>query len=379
MIQRLNHNPIARLNIASHEKTQHNRWKIRPLWLMPLLLIATIPTWLYIDQTRDVVLVMMLLVNLGASMLMTVYTASFVHEIMRRLRFLPDDGDGNNDLLMLSNIDAKTYVGGIWWTTVRRLWPNYLLLAVPRIGLAYGLAQYLHIVHLNPNPLSEISPAYPLFNPAFQYASSHDFSLIRLQPNLDTVIIGGIVLVMLSFFETGFSTALITLATMFTDRSKLRTSLLAIVLRLVIGVGVAQVMLVMRPINQAWFREFACCGCGSAACSQADPDSRRDTQFRPALRALETGQVTLSVLSDGGALLGANIMRPFGEASIYGQEWGNVRVGNVYEYQMTRNTNLLFVLRNVLSAGLGVIMYGMLTWGILRLTRLFAYVRGFGR
>lgn len=379
MIHRLNHNPIARLNIASHEKTHHNKWKIRPLWLMPLLLVSTIPTWLYIDRTREFVLAMLLLVNLGAAMLMTVYTASFVHEIMRRLRFLPDDGDGINDLLMLSKIDAKTYVQGVWWTTVRRLWPDYLLLAVPRIGLAYGLAQYLHMVlfYIPTPPFTQINTIYPLFNPAFQYISYSDFAA-PLQPNFDTVVIGGIALVILSFFEAGFATALVTLAAMFTPRSKLRTSLLAIVFRLVIVVAVAQAIRVMRPINQAWYIEIACCGCGSAACSEADPASTRDVQFRTALRALETGQVTLTILSDGGALLGANIMRPFGEASIYGRDWGYVRVGQTYQFQMTRNTNVPFVLRNILSAGLGVIMYLVLTWGLLRLTRLFAYMRGFG-
>lgn len=379
MIKRLNHNPIVRLNITPHGKTQTNNWKIHPIWLMPLLLIATIPTWLYIGQTREIVLVMMLLVNLGAAMFMLVYTASFVHEIMRRLRFLADDGDGSNDLLMLSNIDAKTYVRGVWWTTVRRMWPNYLLLVVPRIGLAYGLAQYLHmvLVYIPLHPFQQINVIYPLFNPAFQYTS---FVLppLHLQPNLDTVVIAGIVLVMLSFFETGFATALVTLGAMFTAWSKLRTSLMAIVLRLGVMVGVAQAILVMRPLNATWYREIACCGCGSTACSEADPSSRRDTQFHAALRVLETGQVTLSILSDGGALLGANIMRPFGEGSIYGRDWGNVRVGKTYEFQMTRNNNLPFVLRNVLSAGLGVIMYVILTWGLLRLARLFAYIRGFG-
>lgn len=380
MIQRLNQNPIVRLNIALHGRTQRHNWIIRLLWLTPLLLVATIPLWLYMDRTREDVLLMMLLVNLGAALLMLIYSASFVHDIMRRLRFLSENGEGdNNDLLMLSNIGAKTYVEGLWWITVRRVWVDYALLSLPRIGLAYGLAQYLHLVYLQfpLPPFTQINAVYPLFTPAFQYISYGDFAL-RLLPNFDTVVIAGSLLMILALFEAGFSTALVTLAAMFIARHKTRSILLAIMLRLFIVVGVAQAIVAMTPTNRAWHREFACCGCGSTACSAADPDSTQDVQFRAALRALEAGQVTLSILSDGGALLAANIMRPFGEGSVYGLEYRYVGIDDNYGYQMTRYSNVPFVVRNIASAGLGIIMYIVLTWGLMRLTRLAAYKRGFG-
>lgn len=383
MLQRLNNNPIVRLNIASRERTQHNTWKTRLLWLTPLLLVALIPSWLYVDQTREDVLILMLLVMFGASLGMTIYTAALVYEITRRLRFL----SGDNDLLMLSNISPKTYVEGVWWTAFRYVWKEYVLLALPRIGLAYGLAQYLHTANLpsifltSPSSrLLQIAGIYPVYSPAFQYIS-HNGAYVSLNPYFDTVLIGSIVLMGLSIFEAGFFTALITLAALTAFSNKSHITVAAIVFRTILMIGVAQVIMTMNPTNHSWRWEIFCCCCGSCGgndCNGVETDLIRGCQFRSALRVLETGQVTLSVLSDGGVLLAANIMRPLGEGSGFGKLWKAFRVGQDYDYRLVLDTNLLFVLRNVLSAILGVIMYVILTWGILRLTRLAAFIRGYG-
>ncbi len=83
------------------------------------------------------------------------------------------------------------------------------------------------------------------------------------------------------------------------------------------------------------------------------------TATRTLLRIKETTQLAFSPFIDAGSLIAANIMRPIGEGTQFGisyEQFGS-------EWKPVYRGNLLFVLRNLVAAVLGLVTDLARTWG----------------
>jgi hypothetical protein len=268
------------------------------------------------------------------------------------------------DVLVVSGIDERRIVWGKWWAIVRELWPHYLLLALPRIGIAYATMDYLNFY-----PSWIDSSITPLTRP-FYYMSFENSSYgtpIAYDAAWSQVIIAVGVLLVIGLAELTLVAAIGLWAAFSVQRSQpLRPIIGGIARFALIPVAVGAVMMTdhvgwwfYAPIWKTFgpvgmrdeFVGMVYYGVPDRWCLQPPTTEWMETCHwarweQGRRRVFETVQTAFFALGDGGILLAANILRPIASAG--------------------------FVVRNIFSAILGLGLYAPLTWGFLRLAQAMA-------
>lgn len=201
-IERTPPHPIARLESAQHERHfARTRLPRRVLlWLIypPALLLAALPLVVYITPATWPVMLVLLAVLVPVQFVVALRTLLLATDAIHRERAV-----GQWDLLLLSGVTARDLVLGKWWAVLGVVYPEWLLTAFLRLGIAVGLAQLLHTCFTHPH----VDTSCHLFvDTAFMYLGN--LSHIHLMPGLVKVGLAAGLLLVLSLLEAALLTAL---------------------------------------------------------------------------------------------------------------------------------------------------------------------------
>ncbi len=119
--------------------TRLGRW-LNLIGYTGLLLIATVPLFMYMGSQHPFRLFVLAVIILGYYALVILRTAAVIVEAT------VGAAQQQLELLMLTGMSAQQIVMGKWWALMRVLYPLWLIATIPKLGLAYGFAQYLHQV-----------------------------------------------------------------------------------------------------------------------------------------------------------------------------------------------------------------------------------------
>ena len=204
-----------------------------------------------------------------------------------------------------------------WWMLVRRTLKWHLLLIPPKMGLALGFVEWLH--------LGAYQSTATILRP-FHYSSPQ---IPLAYPQWETVTLSIVVLILFTVSECGFISAI----SMLTSRpSKV------VALRLLIALSIVGLMSQYQATIPS-----RCCYY-----------MRNYQQKLTAIRIDETIETGFLTTTGMGVLLSANIMRPY--------ELSFIR----YDHQLIAyRDNRPFVARQIVAGMLGLLLYAGTTWIVL--------------
>lgn len=353
------HNPLTDYERLFLRRTRFFAWKrIRYALFLLAMAVSLTPLWLYLDTNQTGLLLVMVAVIYLAHVMVEMRTMLLaIHSITREQRA------GTWDLLILTGIDARRIVWGKWWGVVRHVWKDHALMALPRVGLAFGIAQYL----LRFPPASMYQP-FPWGTP-FAYVSCLP-NCSNINPQLTTTLIGALLILIFSAVEAGLMGAIgIALACCSRHYHVLQV-LAGTAVRIVITV-VAILVIEVGRVNWQHLLVIHCSLSPSCAWHGAGIPSDEASYYelnsirRTVLRIKDTAQLSVSPLTDAGTSLSANVMRPFGDGTMFGKDIRLIKG----EWVILSHSNLLFVLRNLVAAILGLTLYALIIVGVLRLAQ----------
>jgi hypothetical protein len=367
MLARFTDNPIARTEWTYLSRQENVRWRLTYLLLFVLALIAAItPLWLYMDLFQSAALLIMAVIIYLAHIIVGMRTLLLASDSIPRERRC-----GTWDNLILTGVDARQIMWGKWWAVVRHVWKDHALMALPRLGLAFGLAQYLYVMPLDIPYVVSSYLRCPLIVP-FCYASRSGPP--TLNPELWTVLIAIGAAVLYSVFEVGLLSALGLFSALLAQKWML---IFAVSGRIIITLLAVVLLVLVGNIRLEGLIELHCGLSATIDCSWDEqhklivpsytPENADEFGFasRTLRRIRDTLQVAVSPFIEGGNLMVANIMRPPANVASFGDSliWVNG------EWIVLYPTNLLFVLRNLVAALLGLVLYALIIGGILRLVQ----------
>jgi hypothetical protein len=337
------------------------------LLFVPFLLIAAIPSQIYIDgdQQRTIALMTLAIHALGVVVgLRTLFLA---------VNLMGEDSRAEQwELLILTPQDARRLVIGKLIVCFRAVWWSHALLAMARLGLAAGYAQILHTYYW---PISLFNPGTPWLErigikvicPVGLVPYCHGYSgwpfqyydSLYLPLDWWKIALAALVLVILHFLE-GLLLTLLGLWAGLVGQVYLQKAL-ALILRLGLGLLAAglfisseypfQIAVQVEGDPYNYKANEICVSFMEPHCTYGYNHYLRSLQsFGRWNLPIEAAAVTGGTLLDNGTLLGANIMRPIGSR--------------------------LFVLRNLASGLAGIAIYIALIWFWLKLTVWTAIRRG---
>jgi hypothetical protein len=136
-------NPIAytQRRIFRQNSQLHNRWlRVMMLAVFALLLfIVWLPRWYYpLYCDRGVAL------RLITGMVFAAHGAVCLRTLLLATNAMRRDAEGHTwSLLALTLVDSRQLVLGKWWAVLRSVWSYHVAVAALKLGLLYGLAQYM--------------------------------------------------------------------------------------------------------------------------------------------------------------------------------------------------------------------------------------------
>ncbi|MCA9891876.1 MAG: hypothetical protein KC615_02770 [Anaerolineae bacterium] len=265
----------------------------------------------------------------------------------------------------------------LWKQAVKRAWPWHAALIVPKMGLSLAFVQFLYMLdapwrllgydnwHLWAVNLHQDSLLSPY---VYRSMSDHIYpSLTKAEmfPQWETLVLGIVLLILFA----GANIALHTAFALALKRNRVfRTATLApIALRTMLVIVVCIIVVASVP----FFRDITT-NHERITCFKLTyrwyPDEQEEGLYRWGEAAHNCGVASETLypagmtLGDHAILLAANIMRPIGEHSAFTAQYDQFT--DAYHYD-----NRPFVLRQMVAAALGLGLYGLLTWGALRLAK----------
>lgn len=260
--------------------------------------------------------------------------------------------------------DAQEFIIGKWWSVLSCVWPEYIIAALLKVGVAYGLAEYFYIT----NDLH----CSQMFGPTLcrstmlwgQFAPYQAFPLNT--PPFYSFIAALIFLLIFSLLDAVTMIALALSATILTRHRLLPGIALSLVLR---GLPCIMILVVWSTINQimptpdVWISNFAYADAKTVFAfpfqtEQLWDDNNVAGALHDYLAAhdwqaiLETAQISITPLADSGVTLATDTMRP-------------------------ASSHLHFIER-LLSVGIGFGLYVAFLWLSLRAGVILAVRDGFG-
>lgn len=357
-------NPLIRLDLdrLNRGRSAWRKWGDRLIFL-PFLLIASIPSQIYIDGNRQRTLALMTLAIHALGLVVGLRTLFLAVNLMGE-----DTRPEQWELLILTPLDARRLIIGKVVACFRAVWWSHALLAMTRLGLAAGYAQILHMYYWSFYPLNGlgvlwqerlgITPECPLgmipYCNSFLPWPLHDYGSPSLPLDWWKILLAALMLIALHLMEALFLTVIGIWASL-AVRGYLQKAL-SLLIRL--GLGILAFGLFMSseysftiamqlegdPYN---YESFQTCGTQYSCPYYYNMGVLR---FQRWVLPIESAAVTGGTLLDNGTLLGANIMRPIGSR--------------------------LFVLRNLASGLAGIAIYIALIWFFLKLCVWTAIRRG---
>ena len=371
MLARFTDNPIARTEWTYLSRQENVRWRLTYLWLFVVALIAAItPLWLYMDLFQSAALLIMAVIIYLAHIIVGLRTLLLASDSISRER-----RSGAWDTLILTGIDARQIVWGKWWVVVRYVWKDHALMALPSVGLAFGLAQYLYVMPIDVWYVTSNYLRCPLIVP-FCYASC--YGLPTLNPELWTAFIAIEVVVLYGIFEAGLLSALGLFNALMVQKLSFICAAIGASVRTVIIVLAILMLILIGNIGLEGLIVLHCRLSATMDCfwnenehtitfSRSSPEHPHEFSFANGTlrRIRDTLQVAVSPLIEGGTLMAANIMRP----PLIPTPFRDDLVFVNGEWIALYPTNLLFVLRNLVAALLELVLYALIIGGILRLAQ----------
>ena len=305
-------NPITRLE-SPHLQRPFTQRKIgywlRLIAYFFILLIATLPVFIYIDDQSVFVLFFMLLILIPAQVILvfrTLMQATEKTAIQRQM--------GMWDTLVMTGINARQIVTGKRDAIIQGMWAEWMVLAVARFGVAVGFAEFFwrgsYFLCLKNAPIAFCYEGY-------RWSNGY--------PGLLEIAAGFITILVITHLELHLISLIGIVATLLPTKNRAVNWLVAALLWLTITGGAFGGI---AFLNQAR-NMFQCIkGMSGTVCEQFAKDlyltgdnenqyrqvSIRDsfvsliTNFR---RLTDMSIVSLSTFGDSGTLLSALIMRPF--------------------------------------------------------------------
>jgi len=321
-------------------------WKIRLAIFIPLMLMGSMPLFVYFQFEHESILLLMWLTLIVVQFVLSIRTARLAIHMMAGVR----KRDGKRIHLDMTPNEAKAYPRKVLAAVFRVTWLDHVMLALPRLGVAVGFTQYFRFASyakygyvFNVDPFIYYSlPAYKTQNLSIEpiLLMLVILILISLAESISTCLIGIFITSRQSIFKRNISIfkiklfvivcsiIIFTLSLSFVQNTMYKRT--SANLR-------SQITACNSPVDddRLWVQELK----QSGRCSQLELDLTN-------LRITETIQMTSTIFVDNGVLLGANIMRPPLVA---------------FEYNW-----LPFVFRNILSALLAFGIYGVMIVAMLR-------------
>ncbi|MCA9884133.1 MAG: hypothetical protein KC708_14215 [Anaerolineae bacterium] len=265
----------------------------------------------------------------------------------------------------------------LWKQAIRRAWPWHAALIVPKMGLSLAFVQYLYMLGVPWRLLGyenwriwAVNLHQDLLLTPYVYRSIADdipASVIKAEmfPQAETFIFSIILLTLFALANISLLVA-ITIAIKQHDTSRSAVWFSFVLRTFMVGIICAGV------IVSAPFFNVTTTNDDRITCFELTyrwyPDEQTDGLYRwqeAHLNCVLVSETLYSgglTLADQGVLLAANIMRPVGEHSAFTAQYDQFT--DAYHYD-----NRPFVLRQMVAAALGLGLYGLLTWGALRLAK----------
>ncbi|MDX1993732.1 MAG: hypothetical protein SF029_15190 [bacterium] len=345
----LHQNPVYRAEWLYlrrwRERRYAARWLILPP-LIPIFFIAYLPVAVYITDVTVGLLGVMAAVIIPIHLLVMLRTLALAIHVARR------ESSGHAwDTLVLTGVSARQIVVGKWWAVTRAMLPEYLLTALLTMGLAYGLAQYLHadnflcIIVYFPDGLCYTS--YRM-----SYGGFPPWEFLPYIPALWKFASAFGFLLMMNLLSAALMTAIGQAAARLTSRQPKSVPYsisIGIFVSLLIIVLTASWMTdkVIRETDKAWCVNWAF-SCPTIRREFTPSEAEIRIVAADKLWVIEILQFGLLTFIGNGALLAANTLRP--------PFWEGLRL----------------LLRNLISFGIGVSLHLILIYGALRLAQIAA-------
>lgn len=368
------------------------RWRAWLLLSLIVMLLTSIPFSLYITDQRADLLLMMIQVMIGAHFIVSIRTLLVVNTTFARLRQMT----GNMDLLQLPGVDAHTLIFGNWQTIIQKAALPHFLLVLPKLGLALGIAQHLHINWTFP----QINLCHNYPNNPFCYISHNSISgYIDYDLWNPTILQFSLALAVVLLFTYAEVRLLVALGIWIntTPFNRPETRLIFALLLRVSLVGVALISFNQLYILRSNFLISPSYTCYNQAGNYAPYFNTYFTfdqcmefqHHRNILRGIDTFQVSLFSLSDHAIMLSANMMRP-NLSRQYHMDTLNFEFKPILTLLVEDSNNWWgykdsqwqisawrFIFRMFASAILGLVLYSVLTYAFLYSAQQLAVRRGF--
>jgi hypothetical protein len=326
---------------------------VRVIPLTFLTLVALIPVFYYIDETRLDWLGWMALILFVPRPLLIISTivaaVGSVKNEMNTPRW---------ELLILTGILAPKIVWGKWVGVVRQTAADHILFSLPHMGLALGIAEYLNVMNYPTYPRN-----WPSILSAYLYNGDWLSWSIQLYPSVIVSVIGCFVIVLFGFLECGLVAA-IGLAMAFVWKQRSFIVYIASSGYYIILILFMAIIWNYLYIGSRWSTYMGAL-CDSSGLLTCDFNT-----FQSSARITDTIQLGFQTPIDQGTLLSANIMRP-NDTRVY--ELKSYQTGEKY-LQENNYDNRSFVARNILAALLGTGIYVVIIRYFLRRATRFAIV-----
>jgi len=238
--------------------------------------------------------------------------------------------------LILTGTDARQIVISKWYAATIYIIPIFLIAGLLKLGPACNLAQRLHMTQSSN------------YGSALTYTSWLNAWYLELNPSLLKTATGGVVLLTYSVAESCLISALGIGSAFLMHRRTWLSAFPAILLR---GGLVIAVMLIWFGINQQTFDWFEL---SYELQNQSTTNSSAWTDHIQTIRdwayLLESVQLAASPLADNGMIITAYLMRPTGSH--------------------------FHILQALFYAGIGLLLFFILIWLVLRIVQILAVRRG---
>ncbi len=318
-------NPIAhdQHRTFSQKGWLQNRWlQVIALAVFALLLlIAWLPRWyhpLYCDQAATLRLI--------TGIVVAVHGAVFLRTLLLATNAMRRDAEENTwDPLVLTLIDSRQLVLGKWWAVLRSVWMFYVAGAALKMGLLYGLAQYISDTPINPSAFTRLEEAFYYISANFISQGSfppcggyHNYHF-AFYPTLKLLVQWGIILVVFSLLEAALLVAVGLLGALVIRRNAAFQLALAITLRAAPIVCAIFIIQTCTPLIMTLPDWYEVNGYGI-------PPAWDKIEPRNWSLTLETTQIALSTQFDGG-LVSVNLTGHYYNIYSHRRQWLGLSLG----------------------------------------------------
>jgi ABC-type transport system involved in multi-copper enzyme maturation permease subunit len=135
-------NPIARFEFNHLQRSRRSRWGrlLKGVLIGLALGIAAVPFLIYLrPENRDLFMLSAVAILICSAWIEVEILSLACNAILR------ERNAWTWELLLVTGCSSRNFVFGKWQAVVCRMWKSIILFALLRLGIAYGLMQYLNI------------------------------------------------------------------------------------------------------------------------------------------------------------------------------------------------------------------------------------------